>query len=456
MAWESLERFSDRRVLDRFRSGTGFLLKAPIAVAAGKVVTVSVKSQAALTYSGGTPTTSTVKNVRFHACSRAKSGRATVFAGGFRLDGPGCVDLEVRQRGSKIVWRRTVSFGMGDTCDFDQTVTHVASDSVGCANANGPRGGPDRIPIGDFAAVNNVDFYADPAQTARNRDPRNGYYGFKTPLAVRQGKTVTISVDPTDRDWVELNASGARKADSLTLTACPPGDDNRNHNADQRRWSAWPGGFVLKRPGCVRLLARERGSPVVQRGVVSFGMGDACSGAIKTALFTTFGAAADPPPVRHCRERIESGRGPVPFRQRGSTVVGPVALGTQHFADPDDFKQYFNRRTKIYGIKAGASVKAGRVVTLSIAAPGRDVADLVYAPWVDEESPPVPGDVVRFQSCKRDQRAFSYDGVVGASTAYSGGWELKEPACVPVEVRQRGSRRVWRETISFGMGDACD
>jgi hypothetical protein len=59
--------------------------------------------------------------------------------------------------------------------------------------------------------------------------------------------------------------------------------------------------------------------------------------------------------------------------------------------------------------------------------------------------------VNRRWACRRDQRAFSYDGVVGGWTTFTGGFLLTGPGCVPVEVRERG--RVYRTTLSFGAGD---
>ena len=138
----------------------------------------------------------------------------------------------------------------------------AAPPHLGCRDANGPRFIP-RHAIGPLAAIGGVDYYADPAAFERYR-MEDGGYGAKAPPTVRRGRTVTISIARRDRDVGEI-ALGGVHADSYRLTACP-----------RRRWSAWPGGFRLKRPTCLHLTARERGSRRVHRTVLSFGMGDSC------------------------------------------------------------------------------------------------------------------------------------------------------------------------------------
>ena len=84
------------------------------------------RSVAGLAYAGGEPPRApfTVANggaaTRIRACRRDQRafsysgtvGRWTAFPGGFLLTGPGCVPVEVRERGR--VYRKTLSFGAGD------------------------------------------------------------------------------------------------------------------------------------------------------------------------------------------------------------------------------------------------------------------------------------------------------------------------------------------------------
>ena len=67
-----------------------------------------------------------------------------------------------------------------------------------------------------------------------------------------------------------------------------------------------------------------------------------------------------------------------------------------------------------------------------------------------------PGEqpVVLFAPCRSSQRAFSYDGKVGAATAFSGGLAVTEPMCLMLEARTRGRDPV-RRAVSLGMGDSC-
>jgi hypothetical protein len=38
---------------------------------------------------------------------------------------------------------------------------------------------------------------------------------------------------------------------------------------------------------------------------------------------------------------------------------------------------------------------------------------------------------------------------------FSGGLVVTKPVCVPITLRVRGSRHVYREVVSIGMGDSC-
>ena len=80
-------------------------------------------------------------------------------------------------------------------------------------------------------------------------------------------------------------------------------------------------------------------------------------------------------------------------------------------------------------------LQRGKVVSMSIAPRARHVADINYGFRAR--------DVVRLSAC-RDRTTF-----------FAGGFVVTEPACVPFAVRVRGSRRVYRRTISIGKGDAC-
>ncbi len=173
---------------------------------------------------------------------------------------------------------------------------------------------------------------------------------------------------------------------------------------------------------------------------------------------STPSVAAERLPVRLCKERAEGGE-PLPFRARADDIrIGPVifsALERAASLRPEELRPFPNGR--LPGVKSGVLVKAGRVVTLSIALADRAYARLNYdmanrsGGKVLDESPPA----VKIRACPRDEPAFSYDGPLGPTTGFSGGFALAGDAvgrCVAVEVRVKGSSRIFRRAVSFGAG----
>jgi hypothetical protein len=86
-------------------------------------------------------------------------------------------------------------------------------------------------------------------------------------------------------------------------------------------------------------------------------------------------------------------------------------------------------------VKHPMYMEAGTVASLAIGPSARRVADWVYGHR--------RVDTVRLNGC-RDKPSF-----------FSGGLVVTKPVCVPVTLRVRGSDRVYRRTISIGMGDSC-
>lgn len=142
-------------------------------------------------------------------------------------------------------------------------------------------GGISRHAIGPLAAIGAVDYWADPAAMESHR-AKDGRYWMKAPPVVRRGHTVTIAIARRDRRIADIRAGGAQ-ADAIRFTACKRGGP----------WSGWAGGFVLRHPACIHLTARERGERRVYRTVISFGMGDSCSGGTRRSSSASI--AARPP-----------------------------------------------------------------------------------------------------------------------------------------------------------------
>jgi hypothetical protein len=117
--------------------------------------------------------------------------------------------------------------------------------------------------------------------------------------------------------------------------------------------------------------------------------------------------------------------------------IGPLAAigGVAYYADPAAFEHYRMPDGR-YGTKAPPAVRRGRTVTISIARRDRDIAEIsLSGPHADS---------FRLTACRH--RPWS---------AWAGGFQLKHATCLHVVARERGSRRVYRTVLSFGMGDSC-
>ena len=153
--------------------------------------------------------------------------------------------------------------------------------------------------------------------------------------------------------------------------------------------------------------------------------------------------ARAPSPVRTCAERIEAGDAPIPFpRPRsGSVFAGPLAFSGHFPRTPAALGP--RGEDGRYWVKVGALVRAGRPVVLSVPARHRGTLVLHYARDGDG------GPVVRIEPCPRATSAFSYDGVVGPVTAFSGGFGVTRPGCYPLDIAVDGGR-TYRLRLSLG------
>ena len=153
--------------------------------------------------------------------------------------------------------------------------------------------------------------------------------------------------------------------------------------------------------------------------------------------------ATSPTPVRTCAERIEAGDAPIPFpRPRsGSLFAGPLAFSGHLPRTPAALGP--RGEDGRYWVKVGALVRAGRPVVLSVPARHRGALVLHYARDGDGEP------VVRIEPCPPSAPAFSYAGVVGPVTAFSGGFGVTRPGCYPLDVAVVGGRS-YRVRLSLG------
>jgi hypothetical protein len=156
--------------------------------------------------------------------------------------------------------------------------------------------------------------------------------------------------------------------------------------------------------------------------------------------------AKAPAAVRTCAERIEAGDAPIPFpRPRtGAVFAGPLAFSGPFPRTPAALGP--RGEDGRYWVKVGALVRAGRPVVLSVPARHRGTLVLHYAREEDGEP------VVRIEPCPPATPAFSYDGVVGPVTAFSGGFGVSRPGCYPLDVRVVGGRTY---RVRLGLGRPC-
>jgi hypothetical protein len=260
--------------------------------------------------------------------------------------------------------------------------------------------------------------------------------GNKFPLLVRAGHTVTVAVAPRARVVAALGYGPLPQGevtrrdghDKVTFVACRP-DEDSGSRADGRPVTFWSGFVLIDTPLCLPLDVYADDRP---RRRVALALGRRC------------GAPA--PPLRDCASRVEGGRplSELP-RPAGEVAVGPLTFaGLGRVASRAGLEHQRDRRG--YGIKAGVGVPAGVSATLSIGRRARGWAALTYAP-----RRPDGVAAVRLRACAADEPAFSYDGPVGPTTGFSGGFVVRHPGCVPLEVRVAG-RPVVRARVPFGTG----
>ena len=151
-------------------------------------------------------------------------------------------------------------------------------------------------------------------------------------------------------------------------------------------------------------------------------------------------------PVRTCAERIEAGDAPLAF---------PVPSPNRVLAGRLAFSGHFPRTRAALGprhengrfaTKVGALVRAGAPVVLTVPRPHRTRLFLVYSRSGRGEP------AVRIEPCPPSTRAFSYEGVVGPVTGFSGGFEVAEPGCYPLDVRHVGGRTY---RVRLPLGRSC-
>jgi hypothetical protein len=314
--------------------------------------------------------------------------------------------------------------------------TQPGAVQTGCAQQSGadfPGAYADRrnLVVGPLALIGGATF--TDAATARR------FGGNKFPLLVRAGHSVTVSVPASARRTVSLGYGPLQQGRTLgrrdghhtvTFVACSPDRVAASHSDGPVTF--WSGFVMVSAPSCAPLEVYVDDDRNPRR--VKIELGRRC---------------AKPPPLRGCADHVE-GPGPSDLAALpDQVVIGPLRFAS--LAGQASRREFaMNRAGSVYRVKAGVGVPAGVRATLTIGRAARRWAALSYAPREPGE-PPRESAAVRFQACAADHPAFSYDGPVGPVTGFSGGFVLKRPGCVPLEVRVAGRPTV-RARVPFGVG----
>ncbi len=269
--------FTDAATARRFDGN-----KYPLLLRPGHAVTVAIapsaRANAGLHYgSAEDRSTETYDAITFVACSENRSdsradGRVTFWSGFVTLRAPACVPLDVYVNGASTP--RRVRIELGRRCSPPPPPLRRCADR---AEGGKP---PDRSPLPGQVAVGPFRF-GDLARLASRRElelHRTGeLYGVKAGVLLPAGVRATLSIAGRARSWASLDYAPRRPGeprrlrDAIRFQACSADQPAFSYDGPIGPFTGFPGGFVLKRPGCVPLEARAAGRPVA-RATIRFGV----------------------------------------------------------------------------------------------------------------------------------------------------------------------------------------
>lgn len=157
--------------------------------------------------------------------------------------------------------------GPGDEAPFDRTCPTRAE---GPANGTEPPYGHGDVRLGRL-------FFIGLDRPQRWRQRRGADGTLKIPVAVREGAPVTVRIRPIGRtrarldfDMAQWRRTGRRVADgdgqrAVRFHACPADTTRFSDGKPIGAWTGYSGGFLVDRPGCVRIVAFGRGMSTVRR-----------------------------------------------------------------------------------------------------------------------------------------------------------------------------------------------
>lgn len=248
--------------------------KFPLLVRAGHRVTVRARGRARIAYGP----LEARRAITFQACSTAASrssadGPVTFWSGFVTTPSPACVMLDVRADDEPDA--RRLSLDLGRRCAAPEPPP-----LRGCAEraeAGRPQDTatvPGQIAVGPFRFAGLADI-AD--RRVLEIDRRGADYGIKSGVILPAGVRATLAIGRSARSWASLDYAPQlpgvppRTYDVVRFEACSAEHPAFSHDGRVGPVTGFPGGFVLRRPGCVPLEAHVAGRPVARR-TIRFGV----------------------------------------------------------------------------------------------------------------------------------------------------------------------------------------
>lgn len=274
--------FTDAATVRRFGGN-----KFPLLVRAGHTATVSLPPSArgvvSLGY-GPLPEGRAIgvrdghPAVTFEACSAAASsstagGPVTFWSGFVMTSAPRCVALEVRVDGAAAPLLRHLE--LGRRCAKPPPPLR---DCASRGEGDGPQGvapRPRDVVVGPirFAGLRRV---ASRRELQLNRS--GGVYGVKAGAILPAGVRATLSIGRAARGWAALDYAPRRPGEpprygsAVRFQACAADAPAFSYDGPVGPVTGFPGGFRVKRAGCVPVEVRVAGRPTA-RARIPFGVG---------------------------------------------------------------------------------------------------------------------------------------------------------------------------------------
>jgi|GEM_PF-2925552 len=269
--------FTDAATARRFDGN-----KYPLLLRPGHTVTIalapSARANAGLSYGSHDDfSTQTDDVISFVACSGRRSGsradgRVTFWSGFVTVREPACVPLDVHVDGTATP--RRVRIELGRRCSPPPPPLRGCSDRAEAGRQQDTSPLPGQVVVGPFrfAGLARVE-----SRRALEIDRNGGVYGVKSGVVLPAGTRATLSIGRRARGWASLDYAPHRPGeprrlrDAIRFQACSADQPAFSYDGPVGPVTGFPGGFVLKRPGCVPLEARVPARPVV-RATVRFGV----------------------------------------------------------------------------------------------------------------------------------------------------------------------------------------